>query len=128
MSKTLAKKAARIAVAAKVSGGMFVFPTRDRSLISASNASAILNRFKYAEHSCTDCPVPPENPLANAFPCLVSANLRPHALDSAGSGALEKTGLKAPPSHLEASTLKPSDVVTDHEVIKHAAKDPYHDS
>ena len=41
---------------------------------------------------------------------------------------VEKMGLKAPPSHLEASTLKPSDVVTDHEVIKHAAKDPYHDS
>ena len=77
MNKTLAKKAARIAEAAKVAGGMFVFPTRDTELLKAENASATLNRFKVAEHSCADC--------GTKFQAVAAQGLKHHCT-ACGSG------------------------------------------
>lgn len=55
MNKLLAKKVAAIAAATKLAGGAFVFPTRDKELLTATNSSAIISRFKFAVHACTDC-------------------------------------------------------------------------
>jgi hypothetical protein len=55
MDKTLAKKTAVIAHAAKASGGMFVFATLDSNLLKSKDASSIIAKFKYLEHSCADC-------------------------------------------------------------------------
>lgn len=55
MDKTLQKKAAVIASAAKDAGGMFVFATTETNLLNDANASAVIAKFKYLEHSCTDC-------------------------------------------------------------------------
>ena len=55
MNKLLAKKVAAVTAAAKTAGGAFVFPTRDKELLTAANSTAIMSRFKFAEHACTDC-------------------------------------------------------------------------
>jgi hypothetical protein len=87
MNKTPSKKAAKIAETAKTAGGMFVFATRDPNLIDAPNTSAVLSKFKYTQHACTDC--------GHEFQAVAAAGLQYHCM-SCGSS---KTQAKA-----EAST------------------------
>ena len=77
MNKPLSKKAARIAETAKKAGGMFVFATRDPALMDASDVSAVLSKFKYTEHACTDC--------GHTFNAVAAKGLQYHC-SSCGSG------------------------------------------
>ena len=79
MPKTLSKKAAQIAETAKKAGGMFVFATRDPSLIDAPDTSAVLAKFKYTEHSCEDC--------SHSFMAVAAKGLQYHCT-SCGSGKI----------------------------------------
>jgi hypothetical protein len=91
--KTPSKKAAQIAETAKKAGGMFVFATRDPALCDAENVSAVLSKFKYAQHACTDC--------GHAFSAVPASGLQYHC-SSCGS----------PTTKAEATTAKleiPSD-------------------
>lgn len=77
MKPNLSKKAARIAETAKKAGGMFVFATRDPALIDAADTSAVLSKFKFTEHSCTDC--------GHKFSAVAAKGLQYHC-NSCGSG------------------------------------------
>lgn len=93
MNKPLSKKAAKIAETAKTSGGMFVFATRDPNLIDAPNTSAVLSKFKYTQHACTDC--------GHEFQAIAAKGLQYHCM-SCGSGKTEakvetSTKLDLPP-------------------------------
>lgn len=77
MKQTPSKKAARIAETAKKAGGMFVFATRDPALMDAPDVSAVLSKFKFTEHACSDC--------GHTFNAVAAKGLQYHC-NSCGSG------------------------------------------
>lgn len=88
MDKTKPNRAAVIASAAKDHGGMFVFATLDSNLIQSKDASSVIAKFKYHEHSCADC--------GSSFAAPVVAGLQYHCV-SCGSGKVEASAKEVKP-------------------------------